>query len=402
MLIYDRVGVKGYLRIDDVGDPHDVLLGEDSIAVVCPASNAVVWLSRSGTIRRRVDLPGDADAWHVNSIHERQGRLFASAFGRWSRSRQWSEPESPAEAGLIFDLDTLRPVVTGLSQPHHPRFVDGLWCVCNSGKNEILAVGDGDGRVHRRAILSGFTRGLAFADEYVFVGVSASRKQTGGCRAHIAVLDRASWELLEQIPLPVQEIYDITFAPPDLLKGFRTGFNTNPQRTAEQAQLSMFWQIGVENPTTVFAVGDPLLPEDCSVSLDAQIPPTMQCDVLCTVDVRLQNLGRTFLVSAPPNPVFLSYKWLDVELGRFPDDRVARRTPLPSSLAPNAGTATVVRILAPTTPGRYQLSITLVQEHVAWFDEIHPCNGVTAEVTVTASPAAGNRSTEELRPLARD
>jgi len=60
--------------------------------------------------------------------------------------------------------------------PHSPRWHDGRLWVLESGKGEVGVVDLAAGRVETVARLPGFTRGLAFAGPYAFVGLSQVRE----------------------------------------------------------------------------------------------------------------------------------------------------------------------------------------------------------------------------------
>jgi acetolactate synthase-1/2/3 large subunit len=385
LLVYDVHGIKRYLRIDDVGDVHDIIQDADAIVMVCSASNAVVWVSADGTIQERIDLPGDGDAWHVNSIHVSEGRLVASAFGRYTRWRQWAEPGTPRDEGIVFYLRTQEPIIRGLSLPHHPRRIADMWYVCNSGRNQVLQIDDKSGNIKREIPCGGFTRGLVFTDEYMIVGVSARRGDPAGSSAHIAIFDRKDWRLVEHRNLPVAEIYDLALVPSDFLTSLRTGFGTNPLRVQEQSQHSLFESIGIRDPVRLWAVGDALRPEDRVVTIAARLPSRVVSNRTFIVEAELTNEGSAFLVTAPPYPVYLTYKWLLTNSERVAEERPARRTPLPRSMPPQSSDTATMSILAPEVPGVYDLRITLVQELIAWFDDANQQSFPLARIVVNGS-----------------
>jgi len=59
-----------------------------------------------------------------------------------------------------------------------------------------------------------------------------------------------------------------------------------------------------------------------------------------------------------------------------------------SALGPGQSLCLRVEIPVPRTPGRYELSISLVQEWITWFDEVDPASGYRTgiEVLETHSP----------------
>jgi acetolactate synthase-1/2/3 large subunit len=373
VLVYDERGVCCYHRLDALAGAHDVLWSGRELIAVSTATNSVLWISPGGEVTRTWQAPGQGDAWHLNCLYQHGDRLLVSAFGRFARHRDWTA--KPAEAvGMLFDLESGQDVLTGLVRPHHPRFVDGAWLVCNSAGQEVLHIEPETRAIRRRLALQGWTRGVAVTDDYLLIGESALRRDTGRwSTASIAVVCRRTWAVLDRIVLPCREVYDLVLAPVALLQGVRRGFRTNTQRAAEQDQHALFTRAGVQ-PVRLWATGDPLPPEACRVHIAADAPEVLEVDAAETLVCVVENVGAALLVTAPPNPVHLSYKWLEAGSGRWLREPEGLRTRLPHTLVPGRRTACRLRLWAPPTPGKYRLRITLVQEEVAWFDEVHPEN----------------------------
>ncbi len=382
VLTYDNRGVVRYLRLDSLAAPHDVAWDGRELIAVSTGNNSLLWVSPAGEVTRTWRALGQGDAWHLNCLSFHEGRLLVSAFGRYERHRDWSgrlaEP-----AGILFDVETGRDVLGGLKCPHHPRFVDGAWLVCNSAGQEVVHVEPRTGAVRRRIPLAGWTRGVAVSDDFLFIGESARRRDAASwTTASIAVVCRRTWSLLGRLALPCREVYDLLLAPAALLEGLRRGFRTNAQRADEQDQYALFAKAGVE-PARLWATGDPLPPEACRIHLWAEVPDILEADADVELSCTLENAGRALLVSAPPNPVLLSYRWFDAA-GRWLDQPEALRTRLPHTLVPGRPASCRMKVRAPARPGKYHLRITLVQEHVAWFDDLHDENACAQRVEVTA------------------
>jgi uncharacterized protein (TIGR03032 family) len=62
--------------------------------------------------------------------------------------------------------------------PHSPRWHDGRLWVLESGKGELCTIDRATGAVETVAQLPGFTRGLAFAGPFAFVGLSQIRESS--------------------------------------------------------------------------------------------------------------------------------------------------------------------------------------------------------------------------------
>jgi hypothetical protein len=97
------------------------------------------------------------------------------------------------------------------------------------------------------------------------------------------------------------------------------------------------------------------------------------------LDCEVENLGEAFLVSVPPNPVHAAYKWLRTESPEIQ----GIRTPLPRAVHPQSSLQLKVKVQVPGEPGEYTLRITLVQELVAWFDDLDAGNVCSGQVVVS-------------------
>jgi hypothetical protein len=85
------------------------------------------------------------------------------------------------------------------------------------------------------------------------------------------------------------------------------------------------------------------------------------------LNVDVANRSNVMLASAPPNPVFLSYHWMN-ERALKTIIRDGLRSGIYPPLEPGARRSIKADILAPPEPGRYVLRLTLVQEDIRWFD----------------------------------
>ena len=191
------------------------------------------------------------------------------------------------------------------------------------------------------------------------------------------MVSRKSWRVHDRIAIPCDEIYDVVLAPPELVDGVRRGFRTNPLRTAERDQLALFDQVGAR-PPRLWATGDALAPEHCRIALSADLPGELAAGSWHEVMCRIENLGAAFLVSAPPHPVHISYRWVS---GSVAEE--GERTRLRETIAPSTSADGYFGLRAPETAGTYELQVTLVQEGVAWFDDLDPANALRASVRIS-------------------
>jgi hypothetical protein len=372
LLVYDERGVQRYYRLDAVSEGHDLAWDGSSFIVVSTATNTIVWVSPSGEITRTWKAPGEGDAWHLNDLLLKDGDVYVAGFRKDPQHRAWaSHLEEPS--GFVMSVTTGQDALQGITCPHSPRFFDGAWAVCNSAGGELLQFDQSGREVARRLKLEGWTRGLAVGDELLFVGESGIREPFAGGASTVAIVDRASWSLMDRVSLPCDQIYDLALAPISLLEGLRRGFRTNARRNAEQDQYAMFRRVGIE-PRLLWAISDPLPPEACRVRIELAVPEVLGAGTQVELPCVLENLGPEFLVSAPPYPVTIACKWIpsDSEL----DDQVIESDHwrLPQTLPPRHPVEFGLKIPIPAQSGAFRLRVTLVQEQVRWFDDVDPAN----------------------------
>jgi hypothetical protein len=209
-------------RIENVGNPHDVLGDGELTAVVATEQNQVTWFRRDGTPARAWRPAGEADSWHLNSLVVHEGRLLVCAFGRFSRRKEWDQLGQPA-TGCLVDTGTGEVVLAGLRAPHTPRQDGGDWLICNSADGELLTVGP---RGERRVVATfrGWPRGLAVTPEVICVGVSPPRHELDqrAARSRVTALDRATGDIIAGTDVPAREVYDLVLVPAALAGALRS------------------------------------------------------------------------------------------------------------------------------------------------------------------------------------
>ena len=119
----------------------------------------------------------------------------------------------------------------------------------------------------------------------------------------------------------------------------------------------------------------------CKVVLRADVPGAMRAGAAYAVPFELTNRAAPQLDAAHPHPTNLGYRWVDAD-GREAQPENAVRTPLPRPLPDGETSAGAMRVVAPNEPGRYVLRLSVIQEGVAWFDDVDPDNGVAKHVHV--------------------
>jgi hypothetical protein len=379
LLVSDARGIETYRRIDALSDAHDVIWDGDELVVASASTNSLLWLSPAGDVLRTWSAPGTGDAWHLNSLLVDGDRLLACAFGTFAEHRGWNAPGAAEGQGFVFDVGTGETVLRGFTSPHHPvRLGDG-WAICDSRKQAFVVLDDA-GNELERVQLGGWTRGVAITDDRIYVGISARRHEQESGTASVAVLDRrTAREVAERIVLPSREVYAVVLVPSPLVEGMRRGFRTNAMRTADDDMHALFRAAGVE-PERLWAVSDPLPEEACRVELRAGAPAAMGEGEALDLQWTLQNHGGAVLHSAEPYPVHVASRWFSSDGRTLLAE--GERAVLAQSVPPGTEAEGTLRVEAPVGRGERLLRISVVQEHVRWFDDVDPANGVAARVVV--------------------
>jgi SAM-dependent methyltransferase len=94
---------------------------------------------------------------------------------------------------------------------------------------------------------------------------------------------------------------------------------------------------------------------------------------------RVLNRGSEPLSSSTSNGYALAYRWLDTDGDTFVE---GPRSTLPHDLPSDETVELRVVLLAPDSVGTHELRVTLVQEGIAWLDDLDVTNALVAQVDV--------------------
>src|SRR4051812_30539008 len=115
------------------------------------------------------------DRCHLNGLGMAGGRpRYVTALGETDEPGGWRA--NKARGGVLMDVDSGEVITRGLSMPHSPRWHAGRLWVCESGAGTFGFVDLDTGRYQPVVEVPGFTRGLDFAGDFAFVGLSQVRE----------------------------------------------------------------------------------------------------------------------------------------------------------------------------------------------------------------------------------
>jgi uncharacterized protein (TIGR03032 family) len=168
-----------------------------------------------------------SDRCHLNGLGMVDGRpRFVTALGETDEPAGWRA--NKAKGGIVMDVNCGEVIARGLSMPHSPRWYAGRLWVCESGAGTFGYIDPGTGQYQPIAEVPGFTRGLDFAGNLAFVGLSQVRESTAFSgipiterlgeeerTCGVCVVDLASGQVvaLLRFDTTVQEIFAVTVLP---------------------------------------------------------------------------------------------------------------------------------------------------------------------------------------------
>jgi uncharacterized protein (TIGR03032 family) len=382
VLVYDGSGLRRTYRIDGPGNIHDALYLGDMLLLVDTAGNAIRALAQDGTLNTWWQGPALFDAWHLNCLSAEGNHVIATAFGQGSSSSGWREQSTPD--GVLIRLPEETVLVRGLAKPHNPRKIDEMWVVCNSAESELLGFDD-SGRLQKKCTMGGFTRGLTYDANHVFVGESRVRVRAGEKRwSCVNVLDRTSWKIIDSFEVPVPEIYALALVAPSLVAGAARGYAGDPGSVAATGPLPHL----KSSPVGECWAACDLLPAGLRrFTIESDIPDVLPANSHLKVRCRIANHGDAQIDSVGPFPVDVSYRWHGADGQPV---RQAIRFELPHEVAPGETCDAELIIATPNRRGAFRLNLLLAQEDVVWSDvfagevrsyDVNVVEGSTVSVT---------------------
>jgi uncharacterized protein (TIGR03032 family) len=192
--VYDGCFMPRTQHVTGQLDAHDVgILADGAIIFVNTRYNCLATISQRHSFKP-VWKPHfitdiiDEDRCHLNGLAMRDGEpAYVTAVSRSNTIDGWRDRR--AEGGVVIDVQHNAVVCEGLSMPHSPRWHDGRLYVLNAGTGDFGWVDFGAnsaggsssqpamGVFRPIAFCPGFLRGLAFAGQYAFIGLSRPRYQ---------------------------------------------------------------------------------------------------------------------------------------------------------------------------------------------------------------------------------
>ncbi len=219
---------------------HEMAWGGGTLWVVNTRFSCLCTLDGSASFAPRWRPPfvralEPTDRCHLNGLGMVDGRpRYVTALGETDEAAGWRAHK--ARGGILMDVASGEVITRGLSMPHSPRWYAGRLWVCESGAGTLGFIDPNTLKYEPIAAVPGFTRGLDFAGNLAFVGLSQVRESavfsgipiTERLAEHertcgVCVIDLTSGEVvaLLRFETAVQEVFAVTVLPgkryPDLI-----------------------------------------------------------------------------------------------------------------------------------------------------------------------------------------
>lgn len=166
------------------------------------------------------------DRCHLNGLGLRDGKpQYVTACSTTDTAAGWRNHR--VGGGVVIDVQTNNIIATGLSMPHSPRWYQGKLWLLNAGTGDFGYL-DGEQLVPI-AFCPGFVRGLAFWENFAFVGLSKLRSPTFSglpleerlvalgktSQCGLMVIDINTGETVHWLQLDgvVEELFDVVVLP---------------------------------------------------------------------------------------------------------------------------------------------------------------------------------------------
>jgi uncharacterized protein (TIGR03032 family) len=165
------------------------------------------------------------DRCHLNGLVLADGQPeYVTAFAETDTSAGWRP--SKLTSGCLIHVPSGATVARRFAMPHSPRVHQGRVWLLDSGTGRLVTVEPSTAQVETVAELPGYTRGLAFHDDFAVVGLSKIREtavfggvpiaaRRDGLQCGVAVVDLRTGRRLAHLEFQsgVEEIFAVELLP---------------------------------------------------------------------------------------------------------------------------------------------------------------------------------------------
>ncbi|MBN8697828.1 MAG: TIGR03032 family protein [Bacteroidetes bacterium] len=223
---YDSLWLPRATYYTGLVDMHDVDFGDDGIYAVNTSFSCICKVDGEYNFTpywqppfiEKV-MPGDA--CHLNGMVVLNGKpKYVTALGKTAVPQGWRE--HIVDGGILLDIERNEIILDGLSMPHSPKVYNNELYLLMSASGEFIKVNTETRAYDTIKKFDGFCRGLAFYQDFAFIGFSKLRKNSSTF-AKLSFSDKANFAGIKIIHMPtnaqvgeiiyetsVDEIYEVT------------------------------------------------------------------------------------------------------------------------------------------------------------------------------------------------
>jgi uncharacterized protein (TIGR03032 family) len=192
------------------------------------------------------------DRCHLNGLAMRNGSpAYVTALGSGNIKESWRN--GIERNGILIDIENNEVILEGLCMPHSPRLHNGSIYLLESGNGNLVKFNLLTREKELVCHLSGFARGLAFTDNYAFIGMSKIREESKTAKvlpvsklaqeSGVVLVDLKTNEIIGKIKYEggIDEIYDLQI----IENTSKAALVTNTSKSANLAVASpdlFFWR----------------------------------------------------------------------------------------------------------------------------------------------------------------
>jgi uncharacterized protein (TIGR03032 family) len=240
-------------------DMHDIAFGKETIYAVNTSFSCLCKVDGEFNFTPIwqppfIDKLVSEDRCHLNGlVMVDQKPKYVTALGTSNTLQGWRE--NITAGGILMDVETNEVILDGLAMPHSPRWYNNELYLLLSASGELIKVNVEEKSYETVKKFEGFCRGLAFYNDYAFIGFSKLRKNSSTF-SQLPFTDKADFAGIKVIHLPTQaevgeirykasvdEIYEVAILPNMIRPNVLNTINETHKYSLEIPD-SNFWATG--------------------------------------------------------------------------------------------------------------------------------------------------------------
>ncbi|NQZ77107.1 MAG: TIGR03032 family protein [Ekhidna sp.] len=226
---YDSLFVPRSTHYTGRVDMHDIAVGKNKIFAVNTSFSCVCevggWENFNPIWQPNfIEELSPGDSCHLNGlVMHNDNPKYVTALGKTNTPQGWRD--NIVDGGLLIDIQSDEIVLEGLAMPHSPQMINGELYMLLSASGQLIKVDPTKKSYEVIKNIGGFVRGMAYYNDYLFVGASKLRKNSSTF-AKLQFAEKADFAGIKIYHLPtaalvgeivfessVDEIYEVAIIP---------------------------------------------------------------------------------------------------------------------------------------------------------------------------------------------